>query len=263
MCSDRQLTEEDALAALDGMLRYYAKRIARSNPMVEADDLYQVGAAAVVEYVRSGRYDQAIASLRTALLPRVRGAMLDEVRRQSWLPRLEVERLKADGDDGVKVVKFSEWHPSAKVVRSNRHETAMIRFDPPHRDPEPSDHPEVEFLSVVRGLCSGLSAVERRILVWYYVRGLLMIDIGARLGLSESRVSQIHTEIMQRVRGTLPAERNRSADKKSDNYRRRKDGFCIRCRQPVGGGSTVYCAHHMEQHRQYRRRRSELARAES
>ncbi len=259
--SPERLTEEAALAAVEKAIRYHARRIARGNPAVEEEDLYQVGAAAVVEYVRSGRYDPGVATIRTALWPRIRGAMLDEVRVQSWVPRVEVERMKATGDDAVKVVRFSEWHPSAKVVGRNRIDSTALRYDPPHHDPVPSDHPEAEFLSVVRGLCAGLSAVERRILVWYYVRSLSMLEIGGRLGLSESRVSQIHTGIMQRFRGTLPADRFRSARKKSDYYQRRKDGTCFRCRQPVGGGSTVYCAHHLAANRECHRQRAQKARA--
>lgn len=260
MCDDRPLTEEGALAALDGTIRYYARRIARGNPAVEEEDLYQVGAAAVVEYVRSGRYDPAVGSVRTALQPRIRGAMLDEVREQSWVPRVEVERLKASGESGVKMVHLSG-------VRLDRRGTfgggdgSVMRCDPPHHDPPPSDHPEAEFLAVVRGLCAGLSEVERRVLVLYYVRGLKMVEIAGRVGLSESRVSQIHTDIMLRMRGGR--QEPQSPKPKSQYYQRRKDGTCLRCRQPVGGGSTVYCAHHLEKQREHHHRRVALARAKS
>jgi RNA polymerase sigma factor FliA len=195
---------DEILHAVERQVRYHAKTLARRcvESGLDADDLAQEARAAVV--ASASGYDPEKTVPTTYFARRIRGAMLDAIRCASFAPRLAVQR----GEPLVKVERFSDinasrWcelhNGSEKTVTRNSGES--YRVDPAHHDPEPADDAEVEFIAVASRLCRGLSARERAILRWYYCRGLTMKQIGGRLGLSEARVSQIHTQIMAKMSG--------------------------------------------------------------
>lgn len=196
-------TAEQAVAACDRMIRHHARKIAATHSDLAADDLYQVGAAAVVEYVRGGRYDPARGKLVTALALRVRGEMLDEVRRVSPCSRLHARERKEAGLPASPVERFSEMDAGTGLSQDHNYVARKggpkLRFDPAHHDPEPADDAETEFLAVCRVLFDGLGETERTLLRCYFVRGMTMKEVGERIGVTEGRVSQRLSAIIGRV----------------------------------------------------------------
>ena len=71
----------------------------------------------------------------------------------------------------------------------------------PH-EPEPSDKIQREMVKDF--LCRGLQQTERGVMVLYYFEELTMVEVGAVLGLSESRVSQIHRAVLEKLRHRFP-----------------------------------------------------------
>jgi RNA polymerase sigma factor FliA len=203
---------DEILAAVERQVRYHAKTLARRcvESGLDADDLAQEARAAVVASASGYDPDQTVPS--TYFARRIRGAMLDAIRCASFAPRLTVER----GEPLVKVerlndLNYERWKQSSNGTGNTfaRNSGESYRVDPAHHDPEPADDAEVEFMAVASRLCRGLSARERAVLRWYYCRGWTMKEIGNRLGLSEARVSLVHSELIGRAAGRQRPTRER------------------------------------------------------
>lgn len=210
------------------------KRIAhhllgRLPSSVQLDDLIQAGVIGLLEASRN--YDAGKgASFETYAGIRIRGAMIDEVRRGDWAPRsvhrnsrrvqeaiarLE-KRLGRDAADHEIAremgVSLEEYHAIAQDSLCSRlfsiDELGGEDDNPddflPGGDSSPAD-------SVQRGALrqhlaqaiAGLPERERLVLALYYDEELNLKEIGLVLGVSESRVSQIHSQAAQRLRARL------------------------------------------------------------
>jgi RNA polymerase sigma factor FliA len=210
------------------------KRIAyhllgRLPASVEADDLIQVGMLGLLDAIR--QYDPSQgASFETYAGIRIRGAMLDEIRRSDWAPRsvhrkarevaqvlVELEhrlgREVSDSDvaqalgialdeyyeilndsNGAKILSLSAFGESED---DTEHDVADKISDPIS---------SIEKKAFVRSLTQAISSLperERLVLSLYYDDELNLREIGQVLGVSESRVSQIHSQAVIRLQGRL------------------------------------------------------------
>lgn len=210
------------------------KRIAyhlmgRLPPTVQADDLIQSGMIGLLEAARN--YDETQgASFETYAGIRVRGAMLDEIRKNDWVPRSvhkktrmvaevvrEIEnRTGRDARDheiaeGLGVT-LAEYHKILKDTGSQR----IFSFDEIGLDGTSlSETYADERTGPFEGLQSdgfkqnlleaiaGLPERERLVMGLYYEEELNLREIGAILGVSESRVSQIHSQAVIRLQARL------------------------------------------------------------
>ncbi len=198
------MTAEEVLRVMETGIRLNARRLARRCPQssLTADDLEQEARVAVLKAMP--QYDPTRAKVVTYFPKRVYGAMLDALRDESFAPRLAVQR----GEPLVKVVTFTAFNRCAYRTQDGEDPKGygVYRIDPAHHDPEPADCTRVEFAALCRRLFDGLTAAERRVLVLYYCDGLTMKQIAGRLGVSESRVSQIHSAVLGRCRASDPRE---------------------------------------------------------
>jgi RNA polymerase sigma factor for flagellar operon FliA len=200
--------------------------IARMPSSVQADDLIQAGMIGLLE--SASKYDASKgASFETYAGIRIRGAMLDEIRKGDWVPRSvhrnvrsvssamrAVEaRLGRDATDreiademGVSV---DEYFDMVKDANSGR----LFSLDdlPPADNsgiaaatPDPADQVQRRhFQSHLAEAISNLPEREQLVLSLYYDDELNLKEIGEVLGVSESRVSQIHTQAALRLRSRL------------------------------------------------------------
>lgn len=203
--------------------------LARLPASVQVDDLIQAGVIGLLEATRN--YDASRgASFETYAGIRIRGAMIDEVRRGDWAPRsvhrnarrvqevmvrLE-KRLGRDATDQEVAaelgVPLAEYHAIAQDSLASK----LFSFDDlGHEDENPADRlpgdgPSPEQSVQREGLrrqlaaaIAGLPERERLVLALYYDEELNLKEIGLVLGVSESRVSQIHSQAALRLRATL------------------------------------------------------------
>jgi RNA polymerase sigma factor FliA len=122
---------------------------------------------------------------------RIRGSILDELRAQDWLPRrarAAFAASKADGHPCPAVVRFddvSEWEQNRMLKDAATSEAAVIA----------KEAQEAIFESL-----DTLPERERYIVAQHYFEGVKFKDLGFELGVSEPRISQLHSRAMQRLR---------------------------------------------------------------
>ena len=197
---------------------------------IQLDDLMQSGMLGLLEAIR--HYDETKgASFETYAGIRIRGHMLDEVRRNDWVPRSvyrnarlissavrSVEnRLGRDAKDSEVAeeleINLSDYHE----MLSDSSSAHLYGFDDlgvtddvlkdeslgastePHMNALHSDR-----TTQLSQIVNGLPKNERLVLSLYYEQDLNLKEIGDVLGVSESRVSQIHSQATHRIKSRLP-----------------------------------------------------------
>lgn len=212
------------------LVRKLAERIrATLPPEIELDDLVSAGSLGLIDAIKAFEPERGV-KFETFCLPRVKGAMLDELRSMDWAPRMVRSRTsKLNQADTILVGKFGR-RPSEEelasfleqpvddvrqtIVDSNRvnmssldkkwcdssgeGEITEIDVLPDKRSEVPTER--LERLDIIRKCTQQLNDKERLIIILYYYENLTMKEIGASLGLSESRVSQMHTAIVQKMK---------------------------------------------------------------
>lgn len=215
------------------VVKYNAERIYAKLPdEVELDDLMSAGIFGLMDAINAFDLDRGV-KFETYCAPRIRGAILDELRSMDWVPRLvrsrahklddavkslEAEHGRAASDDEIaKRMKLS----LGEYIKIKRDATAVTLVSLSRKwfeTDSQKDICEIDVLEDKRGedplketqrrdlkdaLTKGLSRAEKLILVLYYYEEMTMKEIGATLDLSESRVSQMHSSILQRLKAHL------------------------------------------------------------
>ncbi len=202
--------------------------MARLPASVQLEDLMQAGMIGLLEAAQ--RYSSAKgATFETYAGIRIRGAMVDEIRKGDWVPR-SVHRNARRISQAIKAVEdrsgreaqdlevaeelgmeLSEYHASLADANSGR----LFSLDElnesgelPIEEAETSDNPLEGLASDAfrRNLAQAIEDLperEKLVLSLYYQEELNLKEIGAVLGVSESRVSQIHSQAALRLRGRM------------------------------------------------------------
>lgn len=201
--------------------------IARLPPSVDIDDLIQAGMIGLID--AAGHYDASQgASFETYASIRIRGAMIDEIRRGDWVPR-SVHRRVREAAEATRVIEQREGRSASQVEVARAMGLSVddyqkflegaarghvISLDgcqeegdsPRFADSEPSPERQLEREEFRAGLVeaiAGLPEREQLVLSLYYEQELNLREIGAVIGVSESRVCQIHGQAMVRLRARL------------------------------------------------------------
>lgn len=197
---------------------------------VVLDDLIQAGMLGLLE--ASKRFDPSKgASFETYAGIRIRGSIIDEVRRGDWTPR-SVHRNGRRVTEAIRSVEFrtgrdasdaevaaelqlsvSEYH----VLLQDSLDSRLFSIDELSHDDDDSvgmqfegDDPGPDqrfqndaFRQALANAISGLPEREKLVMALYYDEELNLKEIGSILGVSESRVSQIHSQAAMRLKGRL------------------------------------------------------------
>ena len=215
------------------VVQYNADRVHSKLPdQVELDDLTSSGTFGLMGAIDGFDPSRDI-KFETYAAPRVRGAILDELRAMDWVPRLVRSRSSQMDKARSAIEKRSGFKPSDEELRLeldvDRDEFEKIRRDSSAvgvsslsrqlgRGDSSREVCEIDvltdqrqadpFMSVNKGdlrrfITKGLSRSERLIVVLYYYEQMTMKEIGMTLDLSESRVSQMHSSILERLKAQL------------------------------------------------------------
>ncbi len=224
-------SEQDQVIAQHAPL---VKRIAyhlmsRLPASVQADDLIQAGMIGLLEAARNYDASQG-ASFETYAGIRVRGAMLDEIRKGDWVPR-SVHRKARQMAEAVREIEhkqgrdardheiaeamelgLSEYYKVLQDVSGHRvlsiedvgvDEDAMANLAADQSSSPDEGLLREDFKRCLAEGISGLPERERLVLTLYYDEELNLREIGAVIGVSESRVSQIHSQALIRLKARM------------------------------------------------------------
>jgi RNA polymerase sigma factor for flagellar operon FliA len=215
------------------LVRYNAERIHVKLPdEVELDDLMSAGIFGLMDAINAFDMERGV-KFETYCAPRIRGAILDELRSMDWVPRLVRSRShKMDGATKQLEVELGRAPTNEELAK--RLKVPMSEFDKMAKDASAvglvslsrkwfetdsnKDVREIDILEDKRGadpvreiqrkdlkelITKGLSRAERLIIILYYFEEMTMKEIGATLDLSESRVSQMHSSILARLKAQM------------------------------------------------------------
>jgi RNA polymerase sigma factor for flagellar operon FliA len=226
--------QQDRVAASLPFVESLARRMASTMPhSIDLGDLVQDGVLGLIDAAHRFDEDRGI-KFETFAERRVRGAMIDALRRDAWprgvrRVRRELEaarealRRELGGEptlaDLARRVGADESRLERTIVRISTIESTspLANFETmdtatlpavlvPSEPPSPDRlYEQREARDRMRNALAQLPARERRILSLYYFGEATMKQIGNAIGVNESRVSQLHARAIQRLRKVLEA----------------------------------------------------------
>jgi RNA polymerase sigma factor FliA len=218
------------------LVKYVASRVATGLPAsVEQADLVSYGMFGLIDALQKfepGRGNK----FETYAIPRIKGAIIDELRAMDWVPRSirfkarEIEKANADLEAMLKRqptdkelaerlgISLRELHEVVSQISfvsvlaldemvsvgSDRGEQVSLIDTLADRGIDPTSGVESqETRGLLAAAINELSEREKIVVTLYYFEGLTLAEIGEILGVTESRVCQIHTKAVGGLRGQL------------------------------------------------------------
>ncbi|ABI68196.1 FliA/WhiG family RNA polymerase sigma factor [Syntrophomonas wolfei] len=223
------------------LVKYVASRLAiHLSSLVELDELISYGIEGLIDAIEKFDHKRNI-KFETYAITRIRGSMIDGLRSMDWIPvslrqkskelekaYMNVEaRLGRSASDAEVAEELGLNLDEFAVLLRDVAATTIISLDDflPGEDGEQKkrmldlleDHNSisaseiVEFNEVKDLLAKAISRLpdkEKLVVYLYYYEGLTLKEIGATISLSESRISQLHTKAILRLRGSLSKKKN-------------------------------------------------------
>jgi RNA polymerase sigma factor for flagellar operon FliA len=177
------------------VMRIAAQIHRRSPPSIQRDDLIAAGMSGLWDALRR-RDERPPETFDFYLCTRVRGAIIDELRAEDWLPRRRGRN--ADGTRPERTVPAVVHYEDLGL--RDRHRVASREED----NSEEMLAQKMAIERVLRGL-DCLPARERYVLVKRDLHGVPIKDLGEELGVSKPRVCQLRTQALRRLREYLDA----------------------------------------------------------
>jgi RNA polymerase sigma factor for flagellar operon FliA len=234
--SPTNATRERLVVEYAPLIKYIAQKIAARLPAnIELDDLMSSGVIGLMDAIE--KYDASRDNkFKTYAEFRIRGAILDELRAQDWVPRSVREKAKILERCYAKIeqtkgrqatdeeicselgINQEEFHDMLNQVRS----VSLLSYDDlssfskadkrslhgySDAGPKaPTPFSEVNVASVKKIIAEAIGDLpekQRLVLSLYYYEDLNLKEIGRVLDVTESRVSQLHTQAILRLKGKL------------------------------------------------------------
>ncbi|MGH9362590.1 MAG: FliA/WhiG family RNA polymerase sigma factor [Thermoanaerobaculia bacterium] len=215
------------------LVKYIAERLLAKLPQnIELDDLTSAGIFGLMDAVKGFDLSRGV-KFETYCTTRIRGAILDELRSLDWVPRivrnkanqidaawksLEIELGRTPTDLemaqrlNMSIDEYEEMIREASAItivsltdktKEDQGAKSLRKIDllEDKRVNDPED--DLKRKEITDFITRGLSPKERLIILLYYYEDLTMREIGATLNLSESRVCQLHSRIIIRLKSQL------------------------------------------------------------
>ncbi|HEX3022336.1 MAG TPA: FliA/WhiG family RNA polymerase sigma factor [Lachnospiraceae bacterium] len=198
---------------------------------VEYDDLVGYGIFGLIDAIDKFDYYKGV-KFETYASLRIRGAILDQIRKMDWLPRtlrqkqkkldlayqkLETENGRCATDEEVaneleiSVKELTNWQNQTKVSSLISLDEYIDQGSEVKMDMEGNSHyaqPEKiveknEIKKILVEVLDSLTEKEKKVIILYYYEELTLKEISLTLEVSESRVSQLHTKALQKMKSKI------------------------------------------------------------
>jgi len=215
------------------LVRYTAERMHTRLPSeVDVEDLMSSGLFGLMDAIDAFDLSRGV-KFETYCTQRIRGAIFDELRAMDWVPRL-VRSRTAKVEKARRALEMQNGRRATEDEVCNKLEVDKNEFGKLSRDSRPvgvvslnrkwfetDSNKDVREIDVVKDtrqenpvtqlqrddlkllMTKGLSRAERLIIILYYYEEMTMKEIGITLDLSESRVSQMHSSILARLKAQM------------------------------------------------------------
>lgn len=221
--------QEKIIIEYAGLVKLVAGRLSMYlGYNVEYDDLVGYGTFGLIDAIDKFDYSKGV-KFETYASLRIRGAVLDQIRKMDWIPRsirqkqrkmdlayhnLEVKYGRMASDEEVaseleiSIEEFENWQNQTKVTNiisldefmdqgseSKVEQSLKADFDQPDRILEKQELKEI----LIKTL-ETLTEKEKKVIILYYYEELTLKEISRILEVSESRISQLHTKALQKMK---------------------------------------------------------------
>lgn len=235
---DDQAARDELILNFSPLVKYVAGRLASSLPQtVDTADLISYGIFGLIDAIEKYDLSRAI-KFETYAIARIKGAIIDELRAMDWVPRSvrsrarEIESAYVELENELKRVP-SDREVAARMkvsikefqdILTKLSYTSVVSFEElwvggdredgqsaigTIRDDSAEDPVAVfesaEIKDILAQAIERLPEREKTVIALYYYEGLTLKEIGQVLGVTESRVSQLHTKAVLRLRAKLRA----------------------------------------------------------
>jgi len=226
---------EELILKYASTVKYIAGKIAiNTPPQVEFDDLVSYGILGLIDAIEKYDITQGI-KFKTYASTRIKGAIIDELRILDWLPRSLRHKAKQleqiYGELEYKLGRSATDKEVAMALNITEEELGRLILDvssaslislddlwylesdekreiietvesPPEQGPEAALE-QKEMKKFLVEAINRLPDKEKEVIILYYYDDLTLKEIGSVLGVSESRISQLHTQAILRLKGYL------------------------------------------------------------
>lgn len=224
--------QEKIIIEYAGLVKLVAGRLSMYLGFnVEYDDLVGYGTFGLIDAVDKFDYSKGV-KFETYASLRIRGAILDQIRKMDWIPRsirqkqrkidvacqnLEVRYGRMASDDeianelDITVDELESWQNQTKITNiisldefmeqgteAKVEQNLTTEFAQPERVYEKQELKEILIQTL-----ESLTEKEKRVIILYYYEELTLKEISKVLEVSESRISQLHTKALQKMRVKL------------------------------------------------------------
>lgn len=192
----------EALLAWYPMVQRIAHRTAATYGLpqgVDTADLVSCGVLGLAQAWERFDPERGVA-FEAFAVPRVKGAIVDAIRASDWVPRKARQKARQTGESLVLLVSIDEGHASEDGDRSTTERLTDTTADLPG-----DALLAAEGRHELMGSLNQLPERERMIVTLHYFQGVQLAEIARSMGVTESRVSQLHTRALRMLRDNLEA----------------------------------------------------------
>jgi RNA polymerase sigma factor FliA len=235
LASDDDSTFQDLLENYLPLVRSIVERMRRKLPShIETEDLYSIGVTGLVAAARNSHPSRE-GTFGAYATTRIRGAILDELRRSDWMTRATRSKAKRLSSAISKLEQELGGNISQDALRAEMQMTEdelndfmegvrpvkFVSLDGTVEQPEFEDHSmheiipddscipaldaleRKEVLSLLAQRMAQLPDMPKKVMAMYYYENMRLSEIAACFGLTESRICQIHTQTIGLLRNYL------------------------------------------------------------
>src|ERR1700712_508890 len=214
---------ERLVVAYSPLVKYVSGRMASGLPAhVEEADLISYGLGGLISAIERFELEREI-KFETYAITRIKGAIIDELRSLDWVPRSVRARARAIERANTKLEHKLQRAPTdeemahelemsvgdfqdALLQISNSTIAALAELQDPGAPDPAAVMDQTDLKDRIADAIARLPEREKLVVALYYYENLTLREIGEVLGVTESRVSQLHTKAVLRLRGRMSDE---------------------------------------------------------